>query len=118
MSRAEPDPFGPLRRDDDGAAFDEPWQAQILALADTLCHQGRFTPAAWSGALGAALRRADATGAPDTPETYYTAAIEALERLLTEAGLVTAAALDARKGDWRRAYLETPHGSPVVPPQR
>ena len=118
MSRAEPDPFGPLRRDDDSIAFDEPWQAQLLALADTLCRQGAFRPAAWAGALGAALRRADAAGAPDNPETYYAAALDALEHLLTEAGLVTPAALAARQSDWRRAYLETPHGSPVVPPRR
>lgn len=113
MSRAEAGPFDPLRRDDGAAAFDEPWQAQVLALADTLSSKGVFTPSAWSAALGAALRRAEAAGAPDTPETYYRAAVEALEGLLTDAGVLSEAALDARKSDWHRAYLETPHGKPV-----
>src|SRR5690606_18477420 len=66
-----------------GPTFDEPWQAQLLALADTLTRGGAFTPTAWSDALGAALRRAAAEGAPDTVATYYEAVLEALEGLLT-----------------------------------
>lgn len=93
--------------------FDEPWQAQLLALADTLARSGSFTPAAWSDALGAALRRAAAEGAPDTAATYYQAVLEALEGLLTTSGALTADDLAARRAAWERAYAATPHGQPV-----
>ena len=83
-----PDDAGlrPLARRDNEPVFDHSWQAQVLALADTLTEQGLFSPGDWSATLGEELRRAKAAGAPDTPER-----IEA----------------------WRRAYENTPHGQPV-----
>ena len=96
-----------------GPTFDEPWQAQLLALADTLTRGGAFTPTAWSDALGAALRRAAAEGAPDTVATYYEAVLEALEGLLTRSGALTPDDLAARRAAWERAYAATPHGQPV-----
>jgi nitrile hydratase accessory protein len=104
----------PLARMDGDPVFDEPWQAQILALADTLARAGAFTPRAWSEALGAALDRAAASGAPDGPTTYYAAALEALEGLLDSSGAVGRDALSTRRDAWERAYLETPHGQPVA----
>lgn len=101
------------RPDSDRPGFDEPWQATLLALADTLAQRGLFTPAAWSDALGAALRHAEAAGKPDNPETYYAAVLETLEGLLATTGAVTADARAARNEAWRRAHLETPHGRPV-----
>lgn len=96
-----------------GPTFDEPWQAQLLALADTLARSGLFTPAAWSDALGAALRRSAADGAPDTAGTYYQSVLEALEGLLTTSGALTPDDLAARREAWERAYAATPHGQPV-----
>ena len=113
MSAPDRPALGPLRRDDGTAVFEEPWQAQVLALADTLARTGLFTPAAWSEALGAALRRAEAQGAPDTPATYYAAAVTALEQLLTAGGTLSHDALAARQEEWRQAHLATPHGQPV-----
>lgn len=113
MSGREDGGIAPLRHDDGAAVFEEPWQAQILALADTLARSGLFTPTAWSAALGAALRHAESHGAPDTPATYYAAAVEALEGLLTASGAIGADALAARRKEWRQAYLATPHGQPV-----
>ena len=103
----------PLPRSDDEPVFDDPWQAQVLALANDLAEKGVFTRAAWSDALGAALRDADARGAPDTPETYYMCALAALETLLADADKVSGNMLDERTESWRRAYLNTPHGEPV-----
>lgn len=113
MSGPEDGDIAPLRHDDGAAVFEEPWQAQILALVDTLARSGLFTPTAWSEALGAALRHAESHGAPDTPATYYAAAVEALEGLLTASGTVGTDALAARREEWRQAYLATPHGQPV-----
>lgn len=103
-----PDPFAPP-----GGAFAEPWHANLLALAHAMTKAGHFTPTEWSEALGKALRDAEAEGAPDTEETYFTAALTALERLAVEAGIP----LDqqsGRKADWEDAYRRTPHGQPVT----
>jgi hypothetical protein len=36
--------------------FDEPWEAEALALAMALIDTGRITKAEWAEALGAAIR--------------------------------------------------------------
>jgi nitrile hydratase accessory protein len=105
--------LAPLARHDDEPAFDEQWQAQVLALAANLTESGVFSASAWSDALGAELERAYASGQPDNHETYYAAALAALEHLLAEDGRVDGRALDDRAEQWRRAYLNTPHGEPV-----
>ena len=94
--------------------FDEAWQAQVLAIADTMVRAGRFTASAWAETLGAELRRAEAEGQPDTAQTYYEAALAALEQLATESTAITGDELAARKADWTRAYERTPHGQPVL----
>ena len=114
MSPPERNPLGPLARRDGGPAFDEPWQAQALATASALVERGLFSRQSWSKALGAELRRAENAGAPDTAETYYRAVVAALERLVDESGATSAEALAERREAWRRAYLDTPHGQPVV----
>ena len=113
MSRPEKNTFAPLARRDGEPVFDEPWQAQALGLAFSLCERGVFSRANWSQALGAALERILPSGASDTPQTYYRAVAEALEGLLRESGEVSANMLDERTQIWRRAYLNTPHGKPV-----
>ncbi|MFQ5624464.1 MAG: nitrile hydratase accessory protein [Paracoccaceae bacterium] len=96
-----------------GAVFAEPWQAQVLAMADALVRAGCFSPAEWSDALGSELKRAEAAGAPDTTETYYEAALKALEGLAgTHAG-ISGAEMSDRREAWERAYRRTPHGQPV-----
>ena len=62
--------------------FAEPWQAQALAIADSLVAAGRFTAAEWSEALGAEIRRAAAAGEPDTQATYYAATLREIETQL------------------------------------
>ncbi|MGR3661364.1 MAG: nitrile hydratase accessory protein [Paracoccaceae bacterium] len=105
-------PDNPLAPPD--ATFEEPWQAQVLAIADTMVTSGKFTASQWAETLGAALKSADAKGAADTTETYYTAALEALETLTRQETTIDAAALSKRKKDWAAAYLATPHGKPVL----
>ena len=105
-------PENPLAPRD--AIFDEAWQAQVLAIADTMVQAGRFSATAWAETLGAELRAAEAEGRPDTTQTYYEAALAALERLTTEATTITGAELARRKADWTRAFERTPHGQPVL----
>jgi nitrile hydratase accessory protein len=103
----------PLARRDGEPAFDDAWQAEVLALAYALSDKGVFTPTEWSEALGAELRQASASGEPDDQNTFYGAALSALERLILRDARVTVEALAGRTEQWRRAYLNTPHGKPV-----
>ena len=100
--------------DDDGPVFDEPWHAQVLALADSLVQGGHFSAAEWAEALGAARARAEARRDPDTVESYYLCAIEALEELLAAKGGISPKSLAERKKAWEAAYLSTQHGKPVI----
>jgi nitrile hydratase accessory protein len=100
-------------RPDDGPLFAEPWQADVLAMADALRAGGLFTAGDWASALGAALRQAADHGAPDTAETYYRCALAALEALLSRHAPEIAGRMSERVSAWREAYLNTPHGRPV-----
>jgi len=90
-----------------------PWQAQALALAHTMVQAGHFTATAWAKALGAALKKAEAQGASDTLETYYTAVVSALEKLSEEHVGISTQERVRRRADWEAAYHRTPHGMPV-----
>ena len=104
----------PLAAVDGQPAFDEPWQAQVLAIADTLAQNGLFTAGEWSAALGAELKKAQADGADDDQQTYYRCALSALEGLVAGNSEIDLQAMANKREDWEKAYLSTPHGQPVV----
>lgn len=111
------DTAGPLPgqpRDADGPVFREPWEAQAFALAVELCEAGHFTWSEWAEALGAEIKAAQAAGDPDLGDTYYRHWLRALERLVADKGVLDPEQIDARRDAWERAYLNTPHGQPVV----
>lgn len=107
------DPLGPFQRKDGDPTFGEAWQAQSLAIADTLVDAGVLTAMDWAEALGAELQSAVRAGAADNADTYYLAVLTAAENLLRRMDLVSRDELDARVDEWRQAYLNTPHGKPV-----
>ena len=106
-------PLKPLASVDGEAAFDEAWQAEALALADTLVQGGLFGAADWSQALGEALRQAAAEGAADDQQTYYQCVLNALEALIAQHSDIDRQAMQGQREDWEQAYLSTPHGQPV-----
>lgn len=108
MFRPE-DPLSPPE-----AVFDEPWQAQALALADSMVQAGHFTKLDWAEVLGDSLKNAERNGAPDTLETYYIAVLSALETLTEAFTSIDAETRQQRRADWEAAYLRTPHGEPVT----
>ena len=108
-----PDALLPRHRDDQSPVFAEPWQAEVLAIASELSKRGVFSAAEWSVALGASLRASAERGEPDDEEHYYEAALDALEGLLSARAPTVGSGLPARIEQWRRAYLNTPHGRPV-----
>ena len=105
-----------MRRRDGEPLFAEPWQAECMALAQGMVELGHFSPAQWSAALAEEIRRAATAGAPDTAESYYVAALKALESLTIERGLVAPNELGEMKQAWAEAYRRTPHGQSVKSP--
>ena len=102
-----------LPRDQEGPVFNEPWEAQAFALAVRLSEMGYFTWAEWAEVLSQEIKAAQARGDPDLGNTYYQHWLNALERLCAAKNLVGDADRGRRKEEWRRAYLNTPHGQPI-----
>ncbi len=114
IERATLDSTPGLPKDREGPLFAEPWQAQAFALTVRLHEAGHFSWPEWVAYLSreiAAPTSADAGG----PETvYYLQWLAALEKLVAEKGLASAAALAERKAAWRSAYASTEFGHPVA----
>ncbi len=107
------DALKPLAGVDGDPVFDEAWQAQALAIADTLVQNGLFSAPEWSAALGATLAAAEAEGRADNQDTYYHCVLETIESLVAARSDIDAAAMLGKRRDWEQAYLSTPHGEPV-----
>ena len=102
-----------LPRDADGPVFREPWEAKAFAMAVRLAEAGVFTWAEWTEALSGEIAAARDRGEPDLGDTYYMHWMRALEALSARKGGIAAADIEACAEDWRRAYLNTPHGEPI-----
>lgn len=113
MSNPETTAIGLFKRSDNEPVFDDPWQVQVLAMAETLSKTGAFTAIEWSEVLDEELQRRQASGEPDDATTYYEAALKSLERLLIQGGIVTPKMISDHRDAWIRAYHDTPHGQPV-----
>jgi nitrile hydratase accessory protein len=96
-----------IPRDDDGPVFREPWEARAFAMAVSLHQRGVFTWTEWAAALAREIAADD--GAAD----YYMLWLRALERLVEEKGVATAAALLDTAEAWKFAAEHTPHGRPI-----
>ncbi|NIM27886.1 MAG: nitrile hydratase accessory protein [Gammaproteobacteria bacterium] len=102
-----------LPMDEDGPVFAEPWQAQAFAMTLELHRAGHFTWKEWAAHLSEEIGAAQARGDPDRGDTYYLHWLAALEKLVAEKGLTSAAELDTRKTEWDEAARHTPHGEPI-----
>ena len=100
----------------DGPLFAEPWQAQAFAMAVRLSAEGHFSWPEWAQYLGAEIA-SDHGGqggeSGDPIAVYYRQWLTALEKLVADKGLASPTELAGRKEDWRRAYLNTPHGQAI-----
>ncbi len=113
LDESEAKALKPLAAVDGQPAFEEAWQAEVLAIADTLVQNGMFSASAWSDTLGAALEEAAIAGAVDNQETYYRCALQALETLVASNSEIDRQSMAGKRRDWEQAYLSTPHGKPV-----
>jgi nitrile hydratase accessory protein len=102
-----------IPRDDDGPVFRAPWEAQAFAMALALHGRGLFSWSEWAAALADQIRRAQASGDPDTGETYSRHWLATLERLVAEKGVASTETLDRYRHAWDHAADRTPHGSPI-----
>lgn len=100
----------PFKHETDAPVFEEAWQAEALAMANTLVETGAISAIDWAKALGAARQKQ--VGKEETVSLYYEAVVTALEAELSKLG-VSMADLATRKDDWIAAYRRTPHGQPV-----
>ncbi len=114
MSDSLSERLKPLASADGQPVFEEAWQAEALAIADTLVRQGLFSATTWSDSLGAALAAAERRGDADTQETYYRCVVDALESLIAQYGGIERESMLQTRADWEAAYHRTPHGQPVV----
>lgn len=102
-----------IPRNHDGPVFGAPWEAEAFALALSLNARGVFTWKEWAATLGEEIKMAQATGDPDTGETYYHHWLATLERIVATKGLTDADALARTRGAWQHACERTPHGTPI-----
>ena len=104
----------PLLAKDGEPLFDEPWQAEALAMADNLVQSGLFSATTWSETLGKHLKNAVSCGEPDTSLTYYNAVLATLEEMIAANSNIDQTDMQGKRKDWESAYLSTPHGRPVI----
>lgn len=97
----------------DGPPFSEPWQARAFALAVHLYQSGQFAWSEWVETFSWQITAFPARAGECTNDTYYRQWLGALEEIMAAKGLVDPAASRTRQGEWRIAYLNTPHGQPV-----
>jgi nitrile hydratase accessory protein len=100
-------------RDTDGPVFREPWEALAFAIALALHGRGLFTWPEWAASLADEIKRAQASGDPDTGETYYRHWLATLEKLIAAKGVATPDALRRYRDAWDHAADRTPHGQPI-----
>ena len=103
-----------IPRDSDGPVFREPWEAQAFAIALALHARGLFTWTEWAASLAVEIKRAQASGDPDTGETYYRHWLATLEKLTSAKGITTTDALHRYRDAWDHAADRTPHGQPIA----
>ena len=102
-----------IPRDTDGPVFREPWEAQAFAMALALHARGLFTWTEWAETLAGEIMRAQASGDPDTGETYYRHWLATLEKLVAAKGVATSETLHRYRDAWDHAADRTPHGAPI-----
>ncbi len=104
----------PAHLPDPDAPFAEPWHAQIFALTHKLAQAGHYTWPEWAARFSTRRAASAKAGARDGDETYYDDWLATFEQLLIDKGLADSAALSELKDAWEQAYLDTPHGQPVI----
>ncbi|NSZ19919.1 nitrile hydratase accessory protein [Agrobacterium vitis] len=103
-----------LPRDDAGPVFDRPWQAQAFALTVELYKSDLFTWPEWVEVFSEEIKAFPILPGESVNDAYYRQWMSALEKMVASRKLVEETDLLARTQEWRQAYLNTPHGQPIL----
>ncbi|MFC3396468.1 nitrile hydratase accessory protein [Brenneria rubrifaciens] len=103
-----------LPRDEAGPVFDKPWQAQVFSLTVHLHQAGCFTWRDWVQAFSDEIKASPARPDESVNDAYYRQWTTAMEKMITSLGLTGEDDVSRRAQAWRQAYLNTPHGQPVL----
>ena len=93
--------------------FTSPWQAELFAIAILLCDAGHLNRAELSDAVERAISSASPANSRTAEDECFTAALRTLESAMADRGIAIGREIDSAQGEWREAYLATPHGAPV-----
>ena len=107
-----------IPRNESGPVFNEPWEAEAFAMTLALHEKGVFTWAQWAEVLSDEITRAQVAGDPDHGDTYYLHWLAALERIVVEHNIASEQQLSDLHANWNEAAMSTPHGQPIVLPNR
>lgn len=94
--------------------FLEPWHAQIFGLAMALAQAGVFTWADWVDTFSSEIRTHPQREDEGDEAAYYRQWSAALISLLSARGALSEKEISRTMEDWRRSYLATEHGDPIV----
>lgn len=103
-----------IPRDEEGPVFRAPWEAQAFAMVVRLHEAGHFAWREWAERLSLEIAAARERGERDDGTRYYHSWLAALEKLVTEKGLIAGAELERRAEAWVEAAKRTRHGQPIV----
>ncbi|MFL6876851.1 nitrile hydratase accessory protein [Pseudomonas marginalis] len=98
----------------DDHAFDHPWQAGMFSLTVNLYKAGLFPWSQWVEFFSNEIKRSPRRHDESINDAYYRQWAVAFEAMLQTLGLVTGERVEETTQAWRLAYLNTPHGMPVV----
>ncbi|WP_024667933.1 MULTISPECIES: nitrile hydratase accessory protein [Pseudomonas syringae group] len=98
----------------DDHAFDYPWQAAMFSLTVNLYKAGLFPWSQWVELFSNEIKRSPRRHDESINDAYYRQWAVAFEALLETLGLVTGKSVEETAQAWRLAYLNTPHGMPVL----
>lgn len=101
-------------KDLDGPAFDQPWQAQAFSLVVSLHQAGLFEWKDWAEAFTSEIAASPAVPGESVNDTYFRQWVSALEKFAARLKLTCGTDIDNRARAWRQAYLNTPHGQPIM----
>ncbi|MEX0560834.1 nitrile hydratase accessory protein [Raoultella terrigena] len=103
-----------LPRDEEGPVFDKPWQAKAFSLIVHLHRAGLFPWAEWVRTFSEEIKAAPAQPGESVNDAYYRQWAAAMEKMITALDLIVPEEFTRRTQEWRQAYLNTPHGQPIV----
>ena len=94
--------------------FADAWHAQIFGTTVALSRAGLFTWAKWVDTFSAEIRANPQTAEETSEQAYYRQWLDALQRIVVASARVSSDEIVETMEHWRRSFLATPHGKPIV----